>query len=471
MAHDAARARRDRVRLRRGHRPVGACGRGLDDVPRRARERRRAPPRRPDVPGGGPAPRRRRGRRRAPRDRGARAARPRRAPRAAADRARGWPARRRAGPVGPGPPPSPHRRRARRRPPPHGTDPGDRVRRDATTGRRPADHRRAHAVPRDRVPKPGNVRLRRAPQAGGHPRHGSDARRSAHAGRRLRAALAGADQAGVAGGDLTGVAADFCGSPDGPPAGRADRAAVRARRGLPPRRRLSRPRGVRLQRRVARRGDARALPARPCRPPPIRGRRDRRRRRLRGGRRTRALDGAQHRGLGFAAVVGPEPSVLRAVVMAVLVLAALLLEREASVTNSLALAALATLAVHPGDLRDPGFQLSFAATAGIVAAPMPRGVIAGAIAISAAAQRAVLPITLTHFNQLLTIGVVANLAVVPLAGVATVAGLLAVGVAFLSAGAAQVAFDAVWPLLLALRALVALAATVPGALVPPPAPN
>src|SRR5439155_1048667 len=89
--------------------------------------------------------------------------------------------------------------------------------------------------------------------------------------------------------------------------------------------------------------------------------------------------------VGFAAVVGPEPSVLRAVVMAVLVLAALLLEREASVTNSLALAALTILAVRPGDLLDPGFQLSFAATAGIVAAPMPRGMIAGAIAVSAAA--------------------------------------------------------------------------------------
>src|SRR5947208_3291691 len=44
--------------------------------------------------------------------------------------------------------------------------------------------------------------------------------------------------------------------------------------------------------------------------------------------------------VGFAAVVGPEPSVLRAVVMAVLVLAALLLERAASVTNSLALDAV-----------------------------------------------------------------------------------------------------------------------------------
>ena len=175
--------------------------------------------------------------------------------------------------------------------------------------------------------------------------------------------------------------------------------------------------------------------------------------------------------VGFAAVVGPEPSVLRAVVMAVLVLAALLLEREASVTNSLALAALAILAIRPGDLLDPGFQLSFAATAGIVAAPMPRGVIAGAIAVSAAAQLAVLPITLTHFNQLSTIGVVVNLGVVPLAGVATVAGLLAVAASFLSAGAAQIGFDAVWPVLLALRAVVALAAAVPGAVVYLPAPH
>src|SRR5439155_185868 len=158
-------------------------------------------------------------------------------------------------------------------------------------------------------------------------------------------------------------------------------------------------------------------------------------------------------------------------VMAVLVLAALLLEREASVTNSLALAALAILAIRPGDLLDPGFQLSFAATAGIVAAPMPRGVIAGAIAVSAAAQLAVLPITLTHFNQLSTIGVVVNLGVVPLAGVATVAGLLAVAASFLSAGAAQIGFDAVWPVLLALRAVVALAAAVLGAVVYLPAPH
>jgi competence protein ComEC len=175
--------------------------------------------------------------------------------------------------------------------------------------------------------------------------------------------------------------------------------------------------------------------------------------------------------VGFALVVGPSPSVLRAVVMAVLVLTALLLERDASVTNSLALAALAILAARPGDLFDPGFQLSFAATLGIVAAPLPRGMIVGALAVSVAAQLAVLPVTLTHFNQLSTIGVVANLGVVPLAGAATVVGLAAVGLSFLSEAIGAVAFDAVWPLLLALRGLVALAARVPAAVVHLPAPG
>ena len=175
--------------------------------------------------------------------------------------------------------------------------------------------------------------------------------------------------------------------------------------------------------------------------------------------------------LGFAVVVGPQPSVLRATVMAVLVLAALLLEREAAVLNSLALAALVILALRPTDLYDPGFQLSFAATAGIVLAPMPRQPIAAALAVSAAAQLAVLPISLAHFNQVSTIGIVANLAVVPLAGIATVLGLCAVATAAVSALVAGWLFAAVWPILLLLRWAVALAAAVPGAVLHLPAPG
>jgi competence protein ComEC len=187
------------------------------------------------------------------------------------------------------------------------------------------------------------------------------------------------------------------------------------------------------------------------------------------GRRTAAI-GAAAVVLAFGAVVGPQASVVRAVVMALLVLAALLLDRDTEVMNSLALAAIAILAVRPNDLFDPGFQLSFAATAGIVLAPQPRNVLLGALVVSAAAQAAVLPITLWHFHQVSLAGLVANLAVVPLAAVATIVGLAGAALAFASEWTAQLAFDAVWPVLLALRAVVALAAAIPGALVYAPAP-
>lgn len=187
-------------------------------------------------------------------------------------------------------------------------------------------------------------------------------------------------------------------------------------------------------------------------------------------RRVAAL-GALVAVVGFATVVGPQPSVLRATLTAGLVLLALLVERDASVLNSLALASLVILAARPADLHDPGFQLSFAATAGIVLAPLPRGRLATAVAVSAAAQLAVLPIGLAHFNQISTVAVLANLAVVPLAGLATVLGLVAIAAAAVSATIAGWLFAAVWPVLLALRGFAAVAAAIPGAVVYAPAPG
>lgn len=174
---------------------------------------------------------------------------------------------------------------------------------------------------------------------------------------------------------------------------------------------------------------------------------------------------------GFAAVAGPQPSVLRAALMAGLVLGALALEREAAVLNSLALAALVILAARPGDLHDPGFQLSFAATAGIVLAPLPRHRLMAAVTVSVAAQLAVLPIGLVHFNQITTLGVLANLAVVPLAGLATVLGLAGLGLGLVSATLAAWLLAATWPILLLLRGVAAVVAAVPGAIVHLPAPG
>jgi competence protein ComEC len=174
--------------------------------------------------------------------------------------------------------------------------------------------------------------------------------------------------------------------------------------------------------------------------------------------------------LAFGTVVGPQPSVLRAVIMAMLVLVALLIERDTGVLNSLAAAAVAILAVRPHDVFDPGFQLSFAATTGIVLAPRSRHVVLAAMIMNVAAQLAVLPVTLSHFHQVSWVGLIANLLAVPLAAAVTVVGLAAVVMSFLWPAAAQVGFDAVWPLLLGLRGVVAAAAATPGALIYLPAP-
>ena len=185
--------------------------------------------------------------------------------------------------------------------------------------------------------------------------------------------------------------------------------------------------------------------------------------------------------VGFALVVGGQPSVLRATIMGLLLLAALLIDRESQLPNALALAVLSLLLWRPGDLWEPGFQLSFAATAGIVylapwltAALAERGWpswLATAVAVSLGAQAAVTPLMLAHFNQLSLIGVAANLAVVPLAGVATTLGMVALLVELGSASLGALLFHALWLILLALRALVWIAAALPGAMVHLPAPS
>ena len=185
--------------------------------------------------------------------------------------------------------------------------------------------------------------------------------------------------------------------------------------------------------------------------------------------------------VGFALVVGAQPSVIRATVMGLILLAGIVLDRQSQLPNALALSGLALLAWRPGDLWDPGFQLSFAATAGIVYLGTPaRAVLerlrwprslAAAVGVSAAAQGAVLPVMAAHFNQLSLIGPVANLVVVPLAGAATTVGLFALAGAALTDLVGSLGLNLAWALAVLLRLAVWLAAAVPGALVHIPAPG
>lgn len=185
--------------------------------------------------------------------------------------------------------------------------------------------------------------------------------------------------------------------------------------------------------------------------------------------------------LGFALVVGGQPSVVRATVMGVLLLLGFLLERESSAFNSLALAALLVLLWRPGDLWEPGFQLSFAATLGILylAQPWTRSLqdrgwprwVAAAVTVSLGAQLAVSPIMLAHFNQLSLVGIVANLVVVPLAAVATTLGLAALVITLLYEAVGDLLFQSLWLILLGLRAAVWFFAAIPAAMVHLQAPH
>jgi competence protein ComEC len=135
----------------------------------------------------------------------------------------------------------------------------------------------------------------------------------------------------------------------------------------------------------------------------------------------------------YVAVVGPEPSVLRAAVMGALGLIALVYGRRAEPLHALPLALILVLTLRPAMLFSVGLHLSAAATAGIVlwgrpiaarmwALPRPVAVIAAA---TLAAQAAVAPILIGVFGELSFVAPIANVLAVPMVAPATVLGLCA----------------------------------------------
>ncbi len=183
----------------------------------------------------------------------------------------------------------------------------------------------------------------------------------------------------------------------------------------------------------------------------------------------------------FAAVVGGQPSVLRATFMGCLYFLGRLLGREVSLWNSLAASALLLLLWRPQDVWDVGLQLTFGATASLLAFTRPFTAalervrlppwLAASLAVSLAAQLGVTPLMAFHFNQLSLVGVLANLLVVPLAGLATTLGLAATLLALLSESLAHWLFQTTWLSLIGLRFLTQFFASLPFALVHLPTPS
>lgn len=138
--------------------------------------------------------------------------------------------------------------------------------------------------------------------------------------------------------------------------------------------------------------------------------------------------------VAFVVLVTPQPSVVRAGVMAALALVGLALDRPVRGVPLLALAVLIVLASDPWAAREFGFVLSVLATAGLLllagplarrlASWMPRAV-AIAVAVPAAAQTACMPALVLLDPALPLSGVAANLLAAPAAPAATMLGLVA----------------------------------------------
>jgi competence protein ComEC len=126
--------------------------------------------------------------------------------------------------------------------------------------------------------------------------------------------------------------------------------------------------------------------------------------------------------LGYVGLVGAPPSAVRAGLMFGAASLAAAVGRLPDPLTALVLAAAAMAAVEPGLLLDLGFQLSFAATAGLVllagrllpAARWLPAWLGAAIAAVLAVQVAVLPLLLYHFRTLALVAPAVNLALAPL---------------------------------------------------------
>ncbi|WP_316013033.1 ComEC/Rec2 family competence protein [Roseobacter sp. HKCCA0434] len=138
-------------------------------------------------------------------------------------------------------------------------------------------------------------------------------------------------------------------------------------------------------------------------------------------------------GFAYLALSGASVPTQRAFVMATVVLVAVMIDRPAFTLRGVALAAMIILLIRPESLLQAGFQLSFAATAALVAVfealrgvawwrderrgwvTRWRGVLALAVT-SAVAGAATAPFGAFHFNQVSQFGLLANLLAVPLMG-------------------------------------------------------
>jgi competence protein ComEC len=188
--------------------------------------------------------------------------------------------------------------------------------------------------------------------------------------------------------------------------------------------------------------------------------------------------------VGYAFLVGGQPSVVRAAVMGSLYVVATALGRQSGGLHALGVAAAGMTAFDPQLIDEPSFQLSFASTVGLIVFapalrarlealllpsdvddPLPgflRGVVE-LVAVTAAAIAFTLPIVAVHFGRVSLIALPANLLTVPAFPLIMITSALTAVAGMVSSGVGVFFGWLTWPALAYLRTVIEAAADVPAA--------
>jgi competence protein ComEC len=134
----------------------------------------------------------------------------------------------------------------------------------------------------------------------------------------------------------------------------------------------------------------------------------------------------------FVYITGLEPSVVRAVIMAVTILIGQIMRRDGDIYTSISFAAILMLLHNPNNLFNIGFQLSFVATLSLVMfGKNIKGFIklmhipdcvADVVSATLSAQLGVLPLSVLYFNKVSLISLISNLVVIPVLELITILG-------------------------------------------------
>jgi competence protein ComEC len=188
--------------------------------------------------------------------------------------------------------------------------------------------------------------------------------------------------------------------------------------------------------------------------------------------------------VAYTVLAGASASVVRAAIMGSLALIAQRLGRQTAGLNSLAAAVLLMTLLNPFTLWDVGFQLSAAATLGLILYAEPlqagfkklltrflalaaveriTGVLGESLLLTFAAQITTLPLMASYFRTVSLVSLIANVVIIPVQPAVMVLGGMALLLGLIALPLGQIAAWAAWPFTAYTIAFVRLFARVPGA--------